>query len=206
MPNILPQLLSALTRRAISPPIEMYLRILLGSGAPMTKLPPALERNLAGLTLEGTNPMEDGFEDWALRKYGTLDANPYNLGYADYGSSAKSPDAGGLRAREMASQRSPLMTMRSLGSFRATPVGRDSVRINDTYDFENDTQAESGLYTSPFIKTAQEYGIPYDIDATIAAPKLNRQLRQRELTFAAARRRVQKDMQAELLKVLGGGK
>lgn len=209
MPNILPQLLSGLARRAYSPPIEMYLRLLLGSGRPMTKLPPALEQNISNLKLTGTN--DDGFEDWAISRYGSLDANPHNLGYSDYavqtpGGETQSPDIGGLRAREMSSQESPLMTMRTLGSFNATPLGRDSVHVRDNYDFDLDTQADQKVSTAPFIRFGQRWGNPYAVDARIAAPKLNAQLRARELSFAAARKRANKDIIESLARVLGSGK
>lgn len=209
MPILLPEIMKALTQRAISPPISMYLRMLLGAGQPMTKLPPALEQNLQNLSLRGAASNDDDFTNWALARYGTFDANPNNLGYSDYsidGNSAQSPDIGGLRAREMSSQQSDLMTMRSLGNFRATPVGSDSVRISDSYDFENDTQAGNGLYTSPYIQFAQKWGVPYNVESTIAAPKLNAQLRARAANFALARKRAQKQFNADLFRVLGGGK
>lgn len=201
MPNLLPQLLRAALSGSGPAPISMYLRSLFGGGAPMRTLPKDLTA-----ALRDSYWGDPASEAYIAEQAGIESPDPFNLSAYSLGTNDGMPIMAdeGLHLRAMRDPTNPLFLQRTLGSFRATPVGRDSVRIRDRYDFEDDPAGPLGRTwstTSPFIGLSQLAGQPYEIDATIAAPALAAQLRAREMSFREARRLAMKE-QLHLLKGL----
>lgn len=191
--QILPQILKTLFIRSQSAPVAMYLQNLLGSGGTMRTLPPDL--TIALQNADFGNPIDAAFN---ANFFGDPAASPHNL--SAYEIDKGNPADEGLRLAEMANPYHSLLLQRTLGNFKATPVGRDSVRIQDRYDFEGDPTGPTGgaawASTTPFIGLAQLIGHPYEIDATIPAPKLNSHLRAREQAFSAIKESAQAELRA----------
>lgn len=176
--GINPALFAMMLRRALGsvvpPPLGMYGHMLAGGGQPVRNLDPRLAAAIDKLTFMGPDPEGDPEQ---LDSYGAFIKGDY-----------KNPENIDMGVHLGGMYNDPaLMVQRSLGRFRATPVGRDSVRIRDNYDFNHDAAYENPsspldrinpMTSLPYILLGNAIGKSYPIDATIFAPNTNRQVRQ----------------------------
>lgn len=146
-----------------SPEAEMYLHMLFGGGKqrglPAAMRGPDADRLLSRIAVASTR----GYDPDGLRtNYGMSHQSAYEV--------AREPD------NPWQSSSPELSWARTLGTFKTMPVGKDSVAIADSYDFNNDVGLGAGL--DWLIRLAQRFGKPYSIRDTIYAPIANATIRQ----------------------------